>query len=307
VTERPKANDPCWCGSGRKYKRCHRATEDRVRPGAVSPAREVPAEIERPDYAETGRPVRTDEPMVKSPEVVEAMRRAGRIAAEVLAVTGEAVSPGATTDQVDAVCHEATIERGAYPSPLNYHGFPKSVCTSVNEVICHGIPDSRPLLEGDIVNVDVTVYVGGVHGDLSATYPVGAIDASSERLVRVTRECLHLGIDAVRADRPISDIGRAIQRHAEAAGYGVVRSYCGHGIGQVFHSPPQVPHYYEPSATTVMRTGMTFTIEPMITMGTWRHAVWEDGWTVVTADRQRTAQFEHTILVTDDSAEILTA
>jgi methionyl aminopeptidase len=244
--------------------------------------------------------------MVKSQEIIEKMRTAGLVAAKVLHTTASALEPGITTDALDAVCHEATIALGAYPSPLNYHGFPKSICTSVNEVICHGIPDSRPLAEGDIVNLDVTVYIDGVHGDTSATFAVGSVDAESGRLVRITEECLQLGIDAVAPNRPVSDIGRAIERHAESAGYGVIRSFCGHGIGEVFHSRPQIPHYYDPRASTVMEPNMTFTIEPMISLGTWRHSSWDDGWTAVTADGLRTAQFEHTILVTPTGAEILT-
>jgi len=266
----------------------------------------VPAQIGRPDYAERGRPIVLDEPMVKSADVIERMRVAGRVAAEVLQITGEAIRAGVTTDELDAVCHAATIERGAYPSPLNYHGYPKSLCTSVNEVICHGIPDSRPLVDGDIVNLDVTVYLDGVHGDTNATFGVGEIDAESRRLVTVTKDCLDLGIAAVVPGRPLSDIGRAIQRHAEAAGFGVVRAYCGHGVGTVFHSRPQIPHYHEPSADTVMEPGMTFTIEPMITAGSWRHLAWDDGWTAVTADGRRTAQFEHTLVVTPSGAEVLT-
>jgi methionyl aminopeptidase len=303
----PKSNDPCWCGSGRKYKRCHQATRQRVLPGLVSPRREVPATIAGPDYALSGRPALVDEPLVKRADVLERMRVAGRVAADVLRVTALAVEPGITTDELDAVCHQATLEHGAYPSPLNYHGYPKSLCTSVNEVICHGIPDSRPLDDGDIVNLDVTVFLHGVHGDTNATYGVGHIDQESARLITVTRECLEKAIAAVVPGHPISDIGRAIQRHAEPAGFGVVRNYCGHGIGEVFHSKPQIPHYYEPSAATILEPGMTFTIEPMITMGSWRHLTWEDGWTAVTSDGQRTAQFEHTILVTPDGAEVLTA
>jgi len=309
VTAPLKSNDPCWCGSGRKYKRCHQARQERVLPGQISSPRAVPPEIVRPDYADApqGRPLRVDEPMVKSPEIIERMRVAGQIAAEVLRVTGDAVRPGITTDELDAICHAATIERGAYPSPLNYNGYPKSVCTSVNEVICHGIPDSRPLVEGDIVNVDVTVYLDGVHGDTNATFGVGNIDTESQRLITVTAECLERGIQAVVPGHKINDIGRAIQRHAEAAGLGVVRAYCGHGIGEVFHSRVlQIPHYYEPSASTVIEPGMTFTIEPMITLGTWRHVPWDDGWTAVTADGRRTAQFEHTLVVTTEGAEVLT-
>ena len=301
-----RSNDPCWCGSGRKYKRCHQAKQERVLAGSVSARREVPATIPRPDYAESGRPRNVHEPMVKTDEVIERMRRACRMAADVLATTASVISPGVTTDELDAVCHQATIERGAYPSPLNYHGYPKSLCTSVNEVICHGIPDSRPLGDGDIVNLDVTVYLDGVHGDTNATFGVGKVDGESQRLIAVTHESLQKAIESVKPGRPISDIGRAIQRHAEEAGFGVVRNYCGHGIGEVFHSLPQIPHYYEPSAHTIMEPGMTFTIEPMITAGSWRHMMWDDGWTAVTADGRRTAQFEHTILVTGTGADVLT-
>jgi methionyl aminopeptidase len=301
-----KSNDLCWCGSGRKYKRCHQASQERVLPGLVSPQRDVPAAVARPDYAERGRPIKVDESMVKSGEVIARLRVAGRVAADVLKVTAEAIRVGITTDELDAVCHAATIAHGAYPSPLNYHSYPKSVCTSVNEVICHGIPDSRPLGDGDIVNLDVTVYLDGVHGDTNATFGVGNVDTESQRLVAVTKECLERGVDAVVPGRPVSDIGRAIQRHAEDAGFGVVRNYCGHGIGEVFHSGPQIPHYFEPSATTVMEPGMTFTIEPMITVGNWRHVMWDDGWTAVTADGRRTAQFEHTVLVTESGADVLT-
>jgi methionyl aminopeptidase len=301
-----KANDPCWCGSGRKFKRCHKASTDHIRPGRVSPPRPVPADIPRPAYAETGVPVRRAESHVRSPEVIERMRRAGRAAAEVLQVVGASVAPGVTTDELDALCHEECIRRGGYPSPLNYGAFPKSLCTSVNEVICHGIPDDRALIDGDIVNLDVTIFLDGVHGDTNATFPVGTIDEGSADLIRVTRECLDRGIAAVSPGRPIRDIGRAIQAHAEAHGYGVVRAFVGHGIGEQFHSDLQIPHYDDPRATTVIEPGMTFTIEPMITMGAWQHQLWGDGWTAVTVDRRRTAQFEHTLLVNDDGAEILT-
>jgi methionyl aminopeptidase len=224
----------------------------------------------------------------------------------VLARSLAAVAPGVTTDEIDAVAHRAYIELGAYPSTLNYHGYPKAICTSVNEVICHGIPDDRPLEDGDIINVDVTAYIGGVHGDCSATALVGAVDEESRRLVEVTRECRDLGIAAVVPGRPISDIGRAIQDHAEGHGYGVVRAFIGHGIGETFHTAPNIPHYFTPDARTVMEPGMTFTIEPMITLGTPKERMWGNGWTAVTTDGRRTAQFEHTLVVTDDGPEILT-
>jgi len=301
-----KANDPCWCGSGRKFKRCHRDTAERLQPGHLSPIRTVPPEIPRPDYAETGQPVRAPEPRVKSPDIIERMRVAGRAAAEVLDIGGAAVAPGVTTDEIDAIVHQAYIDRGGYPSTLNYRGYPKSLCTSVNEVICHGIPDDRALRDGEIVNLDVTIFLDGVHGDTNATFLVGDVDDASRRLVEVTRQCMELGIAAVVPGRPFSDIGRAIEAHATANRYEVVRAFVGHGIGEQFHTDLQIPHYYEPRLTTVMEPGMVFTIEPMISMGTGLHRIWDDDWTAVTADGSRTAQFEHTVLVTDDGVEILT-
>jgi methionyl aminopeptidase len=302
----PQANEPCWCGSGRKYKRCHRRSEGRVLPGTVTPMRPVPEHIARPPYAESGEVEAWDEPRIKSPDVIERMRHAGAVAAEILRLGGEAVRPGVTTEEIDAYVHDLYVERGAYPSPLNYHGYPKSLCTSVNEVICHGIPDSRALEDGDIVNLDVTAYIGGVHGDTNATFLVGDVDPASRQLVRVTEECTWHGIEAVKPGRPISDIGRAIEDHAKRYRYGVVRAFIGHGIGEQFHTDVQVLHYYDSRATTIMRPGMTFTIEPMIAMGGWQHRMWDDGWTAVTADGKRTAQFEHTVLVTDGGAEVLT-
>jgi methionyl aminopeptidase len=314
------ANELCWCGSGRRYKRCHRLADldpaaaaaravsvRKVRPGVLSPPRAVPDGITRPPYAATGRPPRErGSAKPKSPEVIERMRVAGRAAAEVLEAVGAAVRPGITTDELDAIAHEECIKRGGYPSPLNYQGFPKSLCTSVNEVICHGIPDSSELRDGDIVNCDVTIYLNGVHGDTNATFLVGDVDEESRRLVEVTRECLDLGIAAVRPGAQLRDIGRAIQTHAEANGFGVVRAFVGHGIGETFHADPQVPHYYDPRATMRLDAGMTFTIEPMITAGAWQHRMWDDGWTAVTVDGRRTAQFEHTLVVTDGGAEVLT-
>jgi methionyl aminopeptidase len=224
----------------------------------------------------------------------------------VLQAVGAAVRPGVTTDELDALCHEECIKRGGYPSPLNYGGFPKSLCTSVNEVICHGIPDDRALVDGDIVNLDVTIFLDGVHGDTNATFPVGRIDQASADLIRVTRECLDQGIAAVKPGRPVWEIGRAIQQHAEPLGYGVVRAFVGHGIAEQFHTDLQIPHYENRRAATIIESGMTFTIEPMITLGSWQHELWDDDWTAVTTDRRRTAQFEHTLLVHDDGAEILT-
>jgi methionyl aminopeptidase len=268
--------------------------------------RTVPASIPLPSYARTGRPrptVRIADPGDR----IARMRRAGRAAAEVLAELSRAAKAGVTTEDLDVLAHEACIARGAYPSPLNYHGFPKAICTSVNEVILHGIPDSRPLEDGDIVSLDVTLFLDGVHGDCCATVPVGTVDEESRRLLRVAEECMMKGIGAVRPGRPVSDIGRAVEQHAAAHGYGVVRSFCGHGIGEDFHAEPQILHYFDPRARDVMREGMTFTVEPMITVGAERHVLWADGWTAATADGKRAAQFEHTLLVTAGGAEILTA
>ncbi len=304
----PQANDTCWCGSGRKYKRCHKPLDGRVLQGEISPMRAVPEHIQRPPYAATGEAPRWAESRVKTPEIIERMRHACTMASDVLRLAGEMVRPGITTDEIDVFVHELTIERGAYPSPLNYHGYPKSVCTSVNEIICHGIPDSRVLQDGDIVNLDVTCYVGGVHGDTNATFFVGDVDPVSRNLVHVTEECMWHGIEAVKPGRPLSDVGRAIENHAKQHHLGVVRAFIGHGIGEQFHTDIQVLHYYDERANMIMRPGMTFTVEPMITIGTWQHRmVFDDNWTAATADGKRTAQFEHTLLVTDDGVDVLTA
>jgi methionyl aminopeptidase len=301
-----RPNDPCWCGSGSKFKRCHRASTEPVRAGRLSPTRMVPDEIGRPSYAESGIPADWDEPLVKTTEVIERMRVAGRAAADVLRTAAAAVAPGVTTDELDAIAHEGCIAHGGYPSPLNYRFFPKSLCTSVNEVICHGIPDDRPLADGDIVNLDVTIFLDGVHGDTNLTVPVGTVDPESLRLIEVTRQCTRLGIAAVKPGAPVNAIGRAIEDHAHANGFEVVRAFIGHGIGEQFHTDLQIPHYYEPRARTILEPGMTFTVEPMISAGTWRHAIWDDDWTAVTTDRSRVAQFEHTVVVTSDGVEVLT-
>ena len=280
--------------------------EGRVLPGIVSPMRPVPPHIGRPPYADTGQVPRWNESRVKSPEIIERMRTAGALAADILRQAGEFVKPGITTDDIDVFVHDLTIANGAYPSPLNYHGYPKSVCTSINEVICHGIPDSTVLRDGDIINLDVTCYLDGVHGDTNATFFVGDVDDTNRKLVRVTEECMWRGIEAVKPERPLSDIGRAIEEHAHAHKYGVVRSFIGHGIGEQFHTDIQVLHYYDPRNNMIMKPGMVFTIEPMITLGTWQHKMWDDDWTAVTADGKRTAQFEHTVLVTETGVDVLT-
>ena len=305
-----KANDTCWCGSGKKFKRCHKPSTDPVRPGRITPMRTVPDTIVKPTWADGNEIERWDEPRVKSTDVIERMRRTGREAADTLAALGQLCQPGVTTEEIDAACHEMAIARNAYPSPLGYSSpdnpFPKSLCTSVNEVICHGIPDDRALIDGDIINLDVTLFKEGVHGDTNSTFFVGTVDELSERLVRVTRECLEKGIEAAKPGQPVNEIGRAIQEHAERNDMAVVRDFVGHGIGEQFHTDLQICHYYHPRLTDIIEPGMTFTIEPMIAVGTWRARMWNDGWTAVTADGGRTAQFEHTLLINDDGAEILT-
>jgi methionyl aminopeptidase len=275
-------------------------------PGKLSPPRQVPASIPRPEYVGKKRPARSVESDVKDAETIERMRVAGRIAAQALAEVGTHVAPGVTTDELDRIGHEFLCDHGAYPSTLGYRGYPKSLCTSINEVICHGIPDSTVLRGGDIVNVDITAFIGGVHGDTDATFCVGEVDAESALLVERTREALARAIRAVRPGRQINVIGRVIESYAKRFGYGVVQDFTGHGIGATFHSGLVIPHYDDPRATTVMVPGMTFTIEPMLTLGTIAYDIWDDDWTVVTKDRKRTAQFEHTLAVTETGAEILT-
>lgn len=266
----------------------------------------MPASIQRPEYVDRPAPRPYDGPEVKDPDTIERMRVAGRIAAEALAAVGRAVHPGVTTDDLDRIGHEFLLDHGAYPSTLGYRGFPKSLCTSLNEVICHGIPDSTVLDDGDICNVDITAFIGGVHGDTNATFLVGDVAEESRLLVERTREALDRAIKAVVPGRPINVIGRVIESYARRFGYGVVRDFTGHGIGTSFHTGLIIPHYDDPRADLPMEVGMTFTIEPMLTLGTIDYEIWADGWTVVTRDRLRTAQFEHTLVVTPTGAEILT-
>ncbi|MFG2072509.1 type I methionyl aminopeptidase [Nonomuraea maritima] len=276
-----------------------------LQPGRVSPMRKVPAHIERPEYVGKKRP-RTGESDVKTPEIIERMRVAGRIAAQALDEVEKHIRPGVTTDELDRVGHEFLLDHGAYPSTLGYRGYPKSLCTSINEVICHGIPDDTVLRDGDIVNVDITAYIGGVHGDTDATYLVGEVDEESRLLVERTREATMRAIRAVAPGRQLNVVGRVIEAYAKRFGYGVVRDFTGHGIGTTFHSGLMVPHYDDPSLQVELVPGMTFTIEPMLTLGTIDYEIWPDKWTAVTKDRKRTAQFEHTIVVTETGSEILT-
>ena len=268
--------------------------------------RTVPRHIPRPEYVGRHRAERHTGSEVKDADTIERMRIAGRLAAQALAAVGEAIKPGVTTDELDRVGHEFLCDHGAYPSTLGYRGFPKSLCTSLNEVICHGIPDSTELRDGDICNIDITAFINGVHGDTNATFLVGEVDEESRLLVERTHEATMRGINAVAPGRQLNVIGRVIESYARRFGYGVVRDFTGHGIGTAFHSGLVVPHYDDPTATTVLEPGMTFTIEPMINLGTYDWRMWDDGWTVVTADLRRSAQFEHTVLVTATGVEILT-
>ena len=278
-----------------------------VAPGDVAPRRPVPASIPRPEYVDRPAPARHHGPEVKDPETIERMRVASRIAARAMEAAAAVIAPGVTTDEIDRVGHEFLLDHGAYPSTLGYRGFPKSLCTSVNEVICHGIPDSRRLEDGDIVNIDITAFIGGVHGDTDATYLCGDVEEESRLLVERTREAMMRGIKAALPGREINVVGRVIESYARRFGYGVVRDFTGHGIGTEFHSGLIVPHYdAAPGYNTVIEPGMTFTIEPMLNLGTHEWEMWDDDWTVVTKDRKRSAQFEHTILITESGNEILT-
>lgn len=282
----------------------------------LSPRRELPPSIIRPDYAVDGNP-RSEAKFLGRQTITildrkgqEAMRRVCALAREVLDLAGREVRPGITTDHIDEIVHKACVERDSYPSPLNYVHFPKSVCTSPNEVICHGIPDQRVLLDGDILNVDVTLYHQGYHGDLNETYYVGdraRADPESVRVVETARECLEHAIALVKPGMLFRDPGTVIEKHAKARGCSVVKTYCGHGINQLFHCPPNVPHYAKNKAVGTAKPGMCFTIEPMISLGTHKDKTWPDDWTSVTADGRRTAQFEHTLLVTESGVEVLTA
>lgn len=278
-----------------------------VRPGTVSPRRPVPASIARPEYVDRPAPQPYTGPEVKDAETIERMRVAGRLAARAMAAAAEVIAPGVTTDEIDRVGHEYLLDHGAYPSTLGYRGFPKSLCTSVNEVVCHGIPDDRPLQDGDVVNIDITAYLDGVHGDTDATYLVGEVDEESRLLVERTHEAMMRGIRAAVPGRQVNIIGRVIEKYAARFGYGVVRDFTGHGIGSAFHSGLVIPHYdAAPGYDTVIEPGMTFTVEPMLNLGTHEWTMWEDGWTVATKDLRRSAQFEHTVLITEDGPDILT-
>lgn len=280
----------------------------------LSPKRSIKKGVVLPDYAEHGQPIsemdeRGGQVEICDNETIDKIRHVSRLAREVTDIAGRAVKPGVTTDELDRIVHEACMERGAYPSPLNYFNFPKSVCTSINEVICHGIPDQRPLEDGDIVNIDVTLYKDGVHSDMNHTFYVGdkaRLDPDTVRLVEGTRKALDAAIALVKPGALVRSFGNEIERVAKENQLSVVRTYTGHGVGRLFHSAPNVPHYANNKAIGICKPGMVFTIEPMLCLGGFHDKRWPDGWTAVTRDGKWSAQFEHTLLVTEDGCEVLT-
>ena len=280
-------NAPCPCGSGKKYKHCC----------LNNPPSTKPSDLQ---YAKKHR-IR-----IKTPEQVEGIRRAGRLVIETLDLVAPHIRPGMTTDEINTMVYDFTIRHGAIPAPLNYRGFPKSVCISINEVICHGIPGDRPFKDGDIVNVDVTSILNSYYADASKTFFVGTPGADAQKIVNVSRQCLAEGMAVVRPGSTVGDIGYAIQSYAEAQGCSVVREFVGHGVGVDFHEAPQIPHYGKPDSGVRLVPGMVFTIEPMINLGRKELVVLDDGWTAVTKDGSLSAQFEQTLLVTESGVESLT-
>lgn len=278
-----------------------------ILPGIVSKPLPVPKNIARPEYVGNSAPAEWTGGHTKTPEQVEKIRNAGKLAAQAIELAGNSIKNGMTTNELDVIVHEFLISNGAYPSTLGYRGFPKSCCTSVNEIICHGIPDDLRIEDGDIVNIDVTAFLDGYHGDSNRTYKVGNVREEVSLLVDRTKEALDRAISTVMPGRPINVIGRTIESYAKRFGYGVVRDFTGHGIGEAFHSGLVIPHYdAAPLYSNTMEVGMVFTIEPMLTLGTHEWDMWPDGWTVATKDKSITAQFEHTLVVTESGAQILT-
>lgn len=275
-------------------------------PGTTAPLRAVPSTIRRPEYVGKSAPSKHVGGDRYDDETISRIRRASKLAAQALQQVLDAAKPGVTTDQLDQIGHEFLISNGAYPSTLGYRGFPKSLCTSVNEVICHGIPDDTVLEDGDLVNVDITAFIDGVHGDNNGTVLVGEGPQELEDLVARTHEAMMRGIKAAIPGREVNVIGRSIEAYAKRFGYGVVQDFTGHGVGTSFHTGLIIPHYDAPEYNTLIEPGMVFTVEPMINLGTHEWDMWSDNWTVVTRDRKISAQFEHTILITEDGPEILT-
>ena len=276
-------------------------------PGVVSRALSVPSNIVKPEYVGKKAPAEWTGGHVKTAEQIEKIREAGKLAAQAIELAGSSIKVGMSTNELDVIVHDFLISNGAYPSTLGYRGFPKSCCTSVNEIICHGIPDDTEIKDGDIVNIDVTAYLDGFHGDSNQTFKVGNVSEEVSLLVDRTKESLERAIASVMPGRPINVIGRTIESYAKRFGYGVVRDFTGHGIGEAFHSGLVIPHYdAAPLYSNTMEVGMVFTIEPMLTLGTHEWDMWPDGWTVATKDKSITAQFEHTLVVTESGAQILT-
>ena len=276
-------------------------------PGVVSRALSVPSNIVKPEYVGKKAPAEWTGGHVKTAEQIEKIRTAGKLAAQAIELAGSSIKVGMSTNELDVIVHDFLISNGAYPSTLGYRGFPKSCCTSVNEIICHGIPDDLEIQDGDIVNIDVTAYLDGFHGDSNQTFKVGKVSEEVSLLVDRTRESLNRAIASVMPGRPINVIGRTIESYAKRFGYGVVRDFTGHGIGEAFHSGLVIPHYdAAPLYSNTMEVGMVFTIEPMLTLGTHEWDMWPDGWTVATKDKSITAQFEHSLVVTESGAQILT-
>ena len=283
-----------------------RDTNGHLVPGAISPLRAVPRHIARPEYVGRAAPSPFTGDDFYDADEIELIRESGRIAARAIALVGENIRPGVTCEELDGIAHDFIVANEAYPSTLGYRGFPKSLCSSVNEVICHGIPDDTVLRDGDIVNIDITAYKNGMHGDTNRTFPVGAVAPEVADLVERTEEALRRGIKSIAPGRRVNVIGRAIESYAKRFDYGVVRDFTGHGVGEAFHSGLIIPHYDTDKFDEVMEVGMVFTIEPMLTLGSHQWDIWADGWTVTTRDKSLTAQFEHTVVVTERGAEILT-
>lgn len=278
----------------------------KLTPGKLSPQRAVPSHIQRPEYVGKPGPAPHKGGDKYDLETISRIRRASKIAAQALEVVLQSAKPGITTDELDRIGHEFLISQDAYPSTLGYRGFPKSLCSSMNEVICHGIPDDTVLEDGDLLNIDISAFIGGVHGDTNGTVLIGQGSTELRELVERTNEAMHRGINAALPGRRVNIIGRAIETYAKRFGYGVVKEFTGHGVGPSFHTGLIIPHYDEPDYDTLIEVGMVFTVEPMITLGTADWDMWADDWTVTTKDKQHTAQFEHTILITEDGPEILT-
>jgi len=277
-----------------------------LHPGTITPKKNVPEHIQKPPYATTGKPNKPSKQLIANKQTIQKMRSTCKLAAKILQLTCQQAKQGVTTDQLDTIAHNATIEHNAYPSPLNYHNFPKSICTSVNQVICHGIPDSRPLQNGDILNIDITIYKDGVHGDCSKMVLIGDVTPQDKLLVDTTYTALMNAIKTAKPGAKLRDLAKAIEKITKPQKFSIVQAYCGHGIGVQFHNGLMIFHHYDPSQKLKLKPGMIFTIEPMINIGTHKHKIWPDNWTAVTADNQKSAQFEHTILITQNGAEILT-